>query len=150
MHRRRSTERSRHERTCPVFLPRPSIFGKPRPFHQSTYPESRVRPASILQLHADSITAIQPAFDKWLRFPHRQTQIFSGIPLFCLCTLFFGCSEIFETSHKAPNRLIRSLCGALEMFFMLLSSSRSTTETRILRYIPPMEAGVSFSTWPCF
>lgn len=147
MHRCRSTERSRHERTCPLFLPRSSIFGKPQPFHQSTYPESCMRPASILQLYADSITVIQPTFDKWLWFSHRQTQIFSGIPLFCVVVVFmyfcspvdfiysdwnppfFGCSEIFQTSHKALNRLIRSLCGALEMFFILLSSSRSTTES---------------------
>ncbi len=50
-----------------------------------------------------------------------------------LCLLLTGILH-FSCSHKTLNRLIRSLCGALEMF---------------LNYLLPLEAGVSFSTWSC-
>ncbi len=51
-----------------------------------------------------------------------------------LCLLLTGILH-FSCSHKTLNRLIRSLCGALEMF---------------LNYLLPLEAGVSFSTWSCY
>lgn len=92
MHRCRGSERSCGERTCPIFLSSFLYFGKLQPLHQSTQAESRVH--QFTGIYVDS-TVIQPAFDKWLWFSHRQAQKFSGIPLFCVVALFMHfCSPV--------------------------------------------------------